>query len=207
MQLLLAFALARSSNCIDVGSNQGRVLADMLRFAPEGSHIAYEPLPVLHEQLTLRFPGVDVRKVALSDADGSSSFLHVKNLPEYSGLRRRAYPAKPNIELIEVLTERLDGHLPEHYVPDLIKIDVEGAEQLVIEGAMQTLKTHQPIVLFEHGRGAAEYYGASPTAIYHLLCDLAGLRIFDLDGNGPYSSKQFAITFERNDRWNFVAHR
>jgi hypothetical protein len=61
--------------------------------------------------------------------------------------------------------------------------------------------------VFEHGKGASDYYGASPRDVFSLLVNTAGLRIFDLDGNGPYSLPQFEETYDRNDRWNFVAHR
>jgi len=207
MRLLLGFSLAADSNCVDVGSHDGRFLSEMVRIAPLGHHIAYEPLPSFWRQLTKDFQGVDVREAALSNVNGTSEFTYVKNLPAYSGFRRRKYPSKPTIETITVKTERLDDHLPLDYRPALIKIDVEGAEQLVIEGAMQTLEHHRPIVVFEHGTGASDYYGTGPAEIYKLLCDSVGLRIFDLDGDGPYSLSQFQAVYRRNDRWNFVAHR
>jgi len=207
MRLLLAFALSAESNCIDVGSHQGEVLADFIRVAPLGRHIAYEPLPYLHQRLVRMFPNVDIRDAALSNSDGTSSFTYVKNLPSYSGFRPRKYPRRVQLQTITVRTERLDDHLPDGYVPDLIKIDVEGAEQLVIEGAIETIKRYRPIVIFEHGKGSSEFYSTSPAAIFHLLCDTAGLRIFDLDGNGPYSLSTFEATYGRNDRWNFVAHK
>jgi FkbM family methyltransferase len=44
-----------------------------------------------------------------------------------------------------------------HKPPDIIKIDVEGAEDLVIKGAMQTLRTFSPRILIEiHGPKNAE---------------------------------------------------
>jgi FkbM family methyltransferase len=207
MRLLLAFTLSSDSNCIDVGAHEGRVLADMIRIAPNGRHIAYEPLPLLAAKLKKRFPGVDVRAAALSNFDGASDFVYVRNLPAYSGLKRRTYPSAPDIETLTVRAERLDDHLPADYIPSLIKIDVEGAEQLVIEGAIETLKRHQPVVLFEHGRGGSDYYGSTPGNLHGLLCHQAGLRIFDLDGNGPYCLAQLEDAYARGHHWNFVAHR
>ncbi len=206
MRQLMAFVLSVDSNCIDVGSHEGRVLAEMVRLSPGGRHIAYEPLPRLFEQLKRKFPQVDVREAALSNVDGLSLFTHVKNLPSYSGFKRRSYPARPDIETLNVRVERLDSHLPAGYVPSMIKIDVEGAEQQVIEGAIETLARHRPVVLFEHGKGGSDHYGTSPRDIFHLLGDRAGLRIFDLDGNGPYNLTDLEGAYERNDRWNFVAH-
>lgn len=177
----------------------------MLRAAPDGLHIAYEPLPGFHAQLASEFPGVDVRAVALSNRTGEASFTHVRSRPGYSGFRERLYPAPEEIETISVAVDTLDASLPASYRPALIKIDVEGAEQQVLEGAMRTITTHRPTIVFEHGTAAREY-GTAPGAIFELLCDQASLRIFDLDGNGPYSRDAFTETCERGRRWNFVAH-
>jgi len=206
MALLLEFVLSDDSNCVDVGSHEGRVLAEFVRLAPKGKHIAYEPLPHLFASLRRKFPGVDVREAALSNANGWSAFTHVRNLPAYSGFRMRTCPGHPDIETIRVRTERLDDHLPPGYAPALIKVDVEGAEKLVIEGAMDTIVRYRPIVLFEHGKGGSDHYETSPQDIFNLLAGTARLRIFDLDGRGPYSLGDFERTYERNDYWNFVAH-
>src|SRR5438128_3242803 len=110
MRRLMASVLSPNSNAIDVGSHEGWVLKQMLRAAPRGHHIAYEPIPALCEALTRRYPGVDVRCAALSNVDGMSPFIHVKNHPEWSGLQRVIYPSRPIIETITVKTERLDDH-------------------------------------------------------------------------------------------------
>jgi FkbM family methyltransferase len=205
--LLLAFVLPEDANCIDVGANVGEILEEIVRVAPRGRHIAYEPLPDHAADLARRFPDVDVREAALSSSEGEASFHHVRSRPAMSGLRKRDYPGDEQVEMITVRTERLDSALPDDYVPSLIKIDVEGAEQQVMEGAIETIKRHQPIVAFEHGRGAASHYGTGPSQIFELLCGEAGLRIFDLDGAGPYSAEDLARTFEDGSYWNFIAHR
>ncbi len=206
LRLLLSFCLRADSNCIDVGSYNGWVLAEMLRAAPLGHHIAYEPLPQLAESLVRRFPKAEVRRMALSNVEGVANFVHVKNHPSWSGLRETTYPMRVVTERFVVKTERLDDHLPAGYVPALIKIDVEGAEKLVIEGALRTISTYKPVVVFEHGKGSSEAYDTVPSDLVRLLSEEAGLRIFDLDGNGPYDLKAIEASFQRNDRWNFVAH-
>jgi FkbM family methyltransferase len=207
LRLLLAFVLRVDANCIDVGANVGEILEEIVRVAPRGRHIAYEPLPDHAADLAKRFPDVDIREAALSNSEGQVSFQHVHSRPAMSGLRRRDYPGDEQIEEITVRTERLDSALPADYAPSLIKVDVEGAEHQVIEGAIETIKRHQPIVAFEHGRGAASHYGTGPSQIFELLCGEAGLRIFDLDGTGPYSQADLARTFDAGTYWNFIAHR
>ena len=59
LRLLLAFVLREDANCIDVGANVGEILEEIVRVAPRGRHIAYEPLPDHAADLAKRFPGVD----------------------------------------------------------------------------------------------------------------------------------------------------
>ena len=206
LRLLLAFTLGPDANCIDVGAHRGDVLRDMLRLAPQGRHIAYEPIPELADALAGEFPQVDVRKAALSDRAGEKRFVHVRSNPAYSGFREREYPGAERLEQLTVRTERLDEALPDGYAPALIKVDVEGAELEVFQGAVETLARHKPIVYFEHGQGAADRYGTTSSQIHDVLAGEAGLRIFDERGGGPYSRDEFQALFTA-PIWNFVAHR
>jgi FkbM family methyltransferase len=195
--VVLAAVLRTDSNVIDVGANQGAVLDSIVRLSPDGRHVAYEPLPKLCESLAARFPAVDIRCAALSDVAGATEFSYVLDAPAYSGLRERADLPRgaDRVQRIPVRTERLDEALSDGYVPTLIKIDVEGAEFQVLRGAVDTLERHRPFVLFEHGSGGADLYD---------LLDGVGLRIFDLDGVGPYSREHFQATFTE-PIWNFLA--
>lgn len=206
LRLLFAFALSESANCIDVGANVGGILGQIVAAAPRGRHIAYEPLPELCADLLRRFPTVDVRQVAASDRRGTASFQHVRSRPAYSGLRRRDYPGHEDIQEIQVAVEDIDSSLPDGYVPSLIKIDVEGGERQVIEGAIETIVRHRPMVVFEHGKASAQHYGAKPGEVFDLLAGRADLRIFDLDGTGPYDRRGFEAVFSRGTHFNFVAH-
>ena len=205
IRLLISFALHSDSNCIDVGAHEGTVLAEILRSAPDGRHIAFEPIPDLAARLRSRFQNVEVRESALSNAEGDTTFVYVRDAPAYSGLRERAYPHDVEKTTLTVHTERLDETLPPDYHVDFIKIDVEGAEALVLEGALNVIRRDQPIIVFEHGLGGADHYGVTPRRVYELLTSEANLRVFDLDGNGPYSLAQFEDEFARAERWNYVA--
>jgi FkbM family methyltransferase len=205
LRLLLTFTLKDNSNCIDVGAYRGEELAEMVRIAPRGTHIAYEPLPFMYTYLVQKFPTVHVRNAALSNEEGESDFAYFRHKPGHSGFSERAYAYQSQIETIPVQTETLDKSLPTDYAPDFIKIDVEGAERLVIEGAIQTISRYRPLVAFEHGKGGAEYYDTQPRHVYNLLNNEARLRIFDLDGNGPYTLDQFEETYAQGTYFNFIA--
>jgi FkbM family methyltransferase len=205
---LLAWSLAPDSCCIDIGAHTGNVLTEMRRVAPRGRHIAYEPLPHLADHLRAGFPDVDVRCAALSDHAGEASFARVRAAEAWSGLLFRPLPgnAEPDLEEITVRLEVLDDALPPDFVPAMVKIDVEGAEEQVVRGALRTLREHKPLVVFEHGLGSANAYGTEPDDLHRLLVEEAGLRIFDLDGGGPYDREEFHRAFYAFERVNWVAH-
>jgi FkbM family methyltransferase len=207
---LVAFCLGPDARCIDVGAHRGAVLQEIARVAPYGMHIAYEPLPNLAAELRERFPGVDVRQAALSDRIGVSTFEHVRGDAEgCSGFVVCTAPPgyAEDVEQIDVELERLDDVVGAEAAVALIKVDVEGAEQQVLEGAMETIIRTQPIVVFEHAYSASQAYDTKPEMIFSLLCEHGGLRIFDLNGNGPFSEREFAQRSHTGDPVNFVAHR
>lgn len=206
LRMLIAFYLREDANCIDIGAHSGTLLREMVRCAPLGHHIAYEPLPELAAALTVAFPSVSVHNAAVSNEPGDATFFRVSSEPMQSGLKLRTDLGDASVETITVKVETLDRALPADYVPSLIKIDVEGGERQVIEGALDTISRHAPIVCFEHGPGAEDQYGTSPEQVYDLLVHQASMRIFDIDGNGPYGEAQFVDVYHE-PIWNFVAHR
>jgi FkbM family methyltransferase len=207
MKLVLAVCLRADSHTIEVGAHEGSVLRDLVRLAPDGRHLAFEPLPAMRAVLEAEFgalPNVDIRGAALSDEHGQATFHHVTTAPGYSGLKRRQMPAGEQVETITVSTERLDDVIPDGHVPGFIKIDVEGAEMLVLRGGAETIARHRPTIVFEHGAGGFEQYGYQPGDLHDLLVGGFGLRIFDLAGAGPYSRDRFEQVFHE-PIWNFVA--
>jgi FkbM family methyltransferase len=201
---LLEDLLQPGSDCLDVGAHEGVVLRELVRLAPQGRHVAWEPLPEFAGLLRERFPSVEVREAALADQPGERPFTHVLDEPGWSGLAARPTPGGGATETITVRCERLDDALPRGIHPALIKIDVEGAEELVLRGAADTLRSHRPVVVFEHGAGSAEHHGTTPAGLHALLTAL-GYTIEGLDGDGPYDAERFATIVATGERVNFVA--
>jgi FkbM family methyltransferase len=201
---LMEELLEADSDCLDVGAHAGVFLREMVRLAPDGRHIAWEPLPQHAARLREAFPGAEVRQAALSDRPGEREFAHVLADPGWSGFVARPTPAGGSVETITVRAERLDDVLPEGVWPAFVKIDVEGAEEEVLRGALETLRRHRPVIAFEHGAGSADHYGTTPEGIHKLLTAL-GYAIGGLDGDGPYDERRFAEIFATGERVNFVA--
>jgi FkbM family methyltransferase len=97
------------------------------------------PLAALH-RLAAQDRRVKVFPVAVSDADGVATFNVASNDGESSSLlqlgsHRELFPEVTMPSTIEVPTRRLDSVLAEHGLesPDLMIIDVQGAEYLVLK--------------------------------------------------------------------------
>lgn len=205
LELLLGFLLREDDDCIDVGANEGRFLWHITRRAPRGRHIAVEPIPELAAQVARSFPDVQVHQCALSDAEGEAEFVQVLDDSGYSGLRERQYPAEFETRRIQVPVRRLDDLVAPDASPAFIKIDVEGGELGVLRGGMETLRRCRPVVVFEHGMGAADRYDTTPEQVWDVLAGDIGLRIFDLDARGPLGRDEFAELYGSGTRWNWVA--
>ena len=173
------------SNCIDIGCHTGVFLDEIIKFSPFGSHFAFEPIPSLFSELTERFSTnekVTVSNVAASDKSGEVSFQHVVSNPGYSGLKRRRYDRENEfVQEITVKSELLDNVVPLDVKIDLIKIDVEGAEFQVLRGASKILKRSNPVLIFEHGLGAADYYGTKPEDLFDFLVVECHYAIFTME--------------------------
>lgn len=182
MAIFMADSLSRDANCIDIGAHKGSVLRKILKVAPDGQHMAFEPIPQLAEQLTREFPAVDVRGVALSDETGEMTF-HVADSPQLSGLRRREWL---DIGWADTMVPvcRLDDLVPAGMRVDFLKIDVEGAEVRTLLGARRILADQHPAIWFEHGARAPALYDTTTADLWHLLTE-NGYRVWTADGEGP----------------------
>jgi len=194
IKAVLGAVLRRDATYVDVGTNRGQLLAAALAAAPEGRHVAFEPIPQLAAELRRSFPQVDSRQLALSAEPGTAQFCHFRTMDGWSGLRRspEISDERGTPEYIEVSLSTLDIELAE-LEPRVIKIDVEGAELQVIQGGRSLLAATKPFVIFEHAAAAAALYGSPSVALFHSLEEL-GYEIFAITGDGPYTPADFAAS-------------
>ena len=200
-----------TSNCIDIGCHKGEILDIILKLSPEGKHYAFEPIPTLFKFLKQKYSTkASIYPYALAANNGSTTFQFVKNSPAYSGIKKRKYDVKnPDIEVIDVELKKLDEVIPDDVAIDFIKIDVEGAELGVLQGAQNILLKNKPTVIFEFGLGASDFYNTKPADIYNLLVDEIGLQIFTLkgwlDNDDSLSSQELEKIFNSQKEYYFIA--
>jgi FkbM family methyltransferase len=190
--VVLAATLDEDSLYVDVGANRGQVLADAVRVAPRAGQIAFEPIPVLAAELQSRFPTVDCRAKAVGAAAEVTQFCHFTELDGWSGLRRNPEISdeRGRPEYIDVEVSTLDIELAER-TPTLIKIDVEGAELAVLQGARSLLARARPLLILEHVAAPARAYGTTSEALWDELTAL-DYTVFAATGAGPFTRAAFA---------------
>lgn len=142
--------LAPGGVFVDIGSSEGDFALIAARIVgPTGRVHAFEPEPgniaTIKENVALnRFDNVTVHGVALSDQDGEAE-LHRSTVSGWHSL----LPGLEHRErdVVRVPVARLDG-LDLGRIA-MMKIDVEGAEMAVLEGARETIARDRPVILLD----------------------------------------------------------
>lgn len=147
---LLEFLCHRDKDAIDVGANDGSYVHYLRRHARKV--IAFEPMPSLADTLRAKFRhDVEIRSIALSDRAGTVE-LHMPvvdgvTVTGCSTVSPTASATYPDHRAIEVPMATLDSSYEGEV--GFIKIDVEGHEQAVLDGAVQTIRRCRPRMLVE----------------------------------------------------------
>ena len=135
---------------LDVGASVGSYAMLFGQWTrPHGRVYAFEPAPdiraVLERHVAINdLDGIVVPvAAAASDANGRSTFV----TPGPHGISRLAAAGESSPLLVETIT--IDEFCKREAVrPDLIKIDVEGAELAVLRGARDTLSARRDMAVF-----------------------------------------------------------
>jgi len=151
---------------VDVGANFGvYTLAASKLVSAAGKVIAIEPtaqsFAILQQNIALNnSANVRAFQIALTQTKGKAWLYHGWD-PVGNSLGRDPLCADGGEE---VQTESLDNLLEENGIGrvDVIKVDVEGAEELVLRGATKTLTANSPVVIFEFNPGCAANLNLSP---------------------------------------------
>lgn len=173
----LARTIRSDWNCVDVGCHIGSALSLMLRLAPRGHHCAFEPIPKKAQWLRRKFPEVSVHEVALSNESGTAVFHENLTRSGFSGLSSQARPEDRTIEHI-VRKDRLDAVIPGTHRVDYLKLDVEGGELLVLQGAIETVRRQRPLLLFECSPKGPQRFGFEPCDVYEFVTGELGYAIY-----------------------------
>lgn len=154
----------------DVGANAGYMSLSLANHQPSAKIFAFEPLPALAGALAASarrngFEHLDVVRAVLTDRDGPIDFF----LPSHS-IHASLISREESGKRLRVEGFRLDSLIEGGVIPppNVIKIDVEGAEMLVFQGAEKTLERFTPILIFECDANATRF-SHSPDHVLEFL--------------------------------------
>jgi len=159
-----------NANCIDVGAHLGSMLSLFLELAPNGRHMAFEPMPEKAGWLRKKFPEVEVHAKALGGETGQAEFAVNRTRTSFSGLRPFGEVSE-RYATMEVEIARLDDLVPQDRNIAFLKVVVEGAELSVLQGAQRVLRDSRPSLILESSAQALEAWGLEPREVYAFLAD------------------------------------
>jgi FkbM family methyltransferase len=169
----------------DIGSNTGLFALDMAKSISNLTVFAFEPQPSLAKHIRRSieangFEQIKLQEVLLGKEEGESSLfltshsIHASVIPREEHSRELRRPLRT-----------LDGMVAagELAPPDVVKIDVEGSELRVFEGAETILKSSQPSIVFEADENMNRM-GYSTDDLFALLEKAAPYTFFLIDKAG-----------------------
>lgn len=139
---------------IDVGANIGYfTLTSSLCVGSSGKVVAFEPNPftynVLLQNIKLNhYSNIDAIQEAVGECDGEAELFISEGIADAGASLVRKSTQKNTIKIRKVT---LDSYTKTHNIqPDFIKIDAEGFDEQVLEGANTILaKKKKPVLLVE----------------------------------------------------------
>jgi FkbM family methyltransferase len=161
---------------LDIGANAGWY---SLHWLKRGAEVfSFEPMPqnvnCLSRNIELNKikKGFHIWNCGLSNTVGYADFCFDLERCGASGLKN--IRESNNNQKISCPVETLDNIAPSlHFKKiDFIKCDVEGAEKLVIEGGLETIKKYKPIIYLELLRKWSAKFGYHPNEVIKILTDI-----------------------------------
>lgn len=173
---------------IDIGANVGQFGKKIRQYYPTAQLYSFEPIPFVCEELKLNFkddPNFTAINAGLGDSDGKTKF-HMNlfsdssSMLEIAELHTKNFPyTKDEIE-IEVEIKQLDNcfKVDEIEKPYLVKIDVQGFEEQVINGGLQVIGNAEMVITESSYK---ELYKGQ--ALFDVLYEKLKAMGFDFAGN------------------------
>ena len=143
---------------VDIGANIGFFTVLFAKRLNGKRVLAIEPtasaLAMLHNNITINniTTSVCVFEGVASNSRSTTTIKSIEGRNEYSTIGALVHPSisGESYKIEEVSSSPLDDLITKYQIdPGFIKIDVEGSEHLVFDGARTTLATHRPIILSE----------------------------------------------------------
>ncbi len=152
----------RSGTFIDIGAHIGTVLSSVHQCDPTVSLIAFEADPDKAAFLSSKYPYCRVHQNAVGDSASEVTFFIDGTATAHNSLVTAQHRQQTPV-MVQMVT--LDDILSD-IAPDVMKIDVEGAELGVLRGGQRTIEQNRPLIMFESTGTGTNALGYSSAAIW-----------------------------------------
>lgn len=185
--------VGRDVDCVfDVGANDGRVALRLIEtFRPERL-FAFEPVGSNAAALRARLadhPGATVHEIAVGSEDGEVSFNINANSVYNNSLLRAAEGGGQWHDIRHVRTEtvacvRIDTFCDTHGIAgiDILKVDAEGADLMVLQGAETMLREKRIGIVFVEVLFSAAFAGQGGLGAFLNLLEDRGYVLYGFFG-------------------------
>ncbi len=183
--------LAPGKVFVDAGANSGifTLVASKL-VGDSGKVLSFEPAaetyPILDHNIEINeMNNVKAFHAAIAEKPGKTRLYHINNAPNSYSLGRDdqlcSFEEVPQLTLEDVFSQEKIERF------DLIKIDVEGAEELVLRGGQSLIKKMKPHIIFEMTAHGPKRLGLERNGAWNLLQEW-GYDFFIMNQNGQLKS-------------------
>ncbi|WP_299567307.1 FkbM family methyltransferase [uncultured Sulfitobacter sp.] len=153
---------------VDVGAHIGSIFTSVHRFDDSIRILAVEADPGKARHLARRFPYCTLHAFAVGEQTGQIEFYLNPEATGYNSLIKDH--ARQQVA-ISVEIRRLDDVLQDEK-PDVMKIDIEGAELGALRGGATVIAAHKPTIMFESTEPGVNAMGYSPQQVWGWFRDM-----------------------------------
>jgi FkbM family methyltransferase len=175
---LLRSLLRTGDNFVDVGAHVGYFTILASELVGSGKVVAFEPEESNYDSLMVNieengYQNTTAFQACVGDRDGEVDLiLNLDNDGGHSIFDPRTHPFNTRTKKSEQIKQtvpivKLDTVIG--FVPKAIKIDVEGCEMMVLQGAKEILMKHSPVIIMEINTYSLGEAGTSPGEMQDFL--------------------------------------
>jgi FkbM family methyltransferase len=187
----------------DIGGNIGFYAIHAATLYPELKVSTFEPIPKMFEKLN---QNVSLNNLGNRISTYNFGFSNKKDevsffIYPFGGVNASMVNVSDNTEAIEIKAKvvMLDDYVNDgNTAPDIIKCDVEGAEKLVLDGGLQTIRNFKPVILFELLRKWSAKFNYHPNEVLSTLVDCGYQCFVSKNGSLKSFTKMDDATTETN---------
>ena len=177
-------------NMIDAGANVGLFSLELYNSNPNINYHLFEPIPTTFEMMkkTVKLNNINVNKFKLNNIGlsnemgefifylpGSSEAASLQPIDDDFYLKdsdeKGKYTGKSIMKKVICQVNTIDNYVESNKIKDIgfIKIDVEGNEKRVLNGAEKTLSKYKPLIYCELLRKHASRFGYHPNDVIKFM--------------------------------------